>query len=57
MIGRARTVCPCGKRVFRDRIAANLFLASRGDTKPKRREVRSYKCEYHRWHVTSQARQ
>ena len=48
-------VCKCGKRPFRDRIAALLFLASRRSSW-RRREIRAYRCQFGRWHTTSQER-
>jgi hypothetical protein len=46
------STCRCGKRSFRDEVAAMLFLATRKDG-AKRRERRAYRCAFGRWHVTS----
>lgn len=51
MSGKWRT-CKCGKRIFRDELAAKLFLALRKDS-VKRQESRYYRCDHKRWHVTS----
>lgn len=44
--------CQCGKRIFRDELAAKLFLALRGDN-AKRQETRHYTCRFKKVHVTS----
>lgn len=47
--------CPTGKFRYRDRIAAQLALATIDTTGPKRRETRAYPCPACRgWHLTSQ---
>jgi hypothetical protein len=47
--------CPSGKWRYRDRIAAQLVLATIDRTDPKRREQRTYQCPTCRsWHLTSQ---
>lgn len=51
-----RPRCITGKFRYRDRIAAQLALATIDDTDPKRREKRAYRCPLCRgWHLTSQA--
>lgn len=54
MTASAHHRCRCGKAVFRDRIAAEIALANAARrNNSNRREVRAYRCEYRKWHITS----
>jgi hypothetical protein len=50
--------CRCGKRAYRDEIAAKLVLAGIGKrhTRRPKDESRAYRCVFGRWHLTSQER-
>lgn len=50
--GKEMRRCECGKRIFRDELAAKIFLGLRSG-KDKRQECRAYQCEHGRWHTTS----